>query len=164
MAVSGGLPYPIEQLQKFSGLEVQGMEPIWRKEKLSRIVSSQPWQSSRLHYCNLNRGQRPLQPKERLAPCGSPAPSLAQSRAGSHWTPAGGSPTLWNHWPTTATASGCWRPVMAFPSQSGVAAGILGHPGGPGAPAIKATFDGSPEKLAFFLNQVWVHMDRYRLA
>lgn len=53
---------------------------------------------------------------------------------------------------------------MAFPSQSGVAAGILGYPGGPGAPAIKATFDGSPEKLAFFLSQVWVHMDRYRLA
>lgn len=26
---------------------------------------------------------------------------------------------------------------------------------------MKATFDGDPEKLAFFLNQVWAHLDRY---
>lgn len=28
-------------------------------------------------------------------------------------------------------------------------------------PLIKAKFDGDPEKLAFFLNQVWSHLDQY---
>lgn len=29
---------------------------------------------------------------------------------------------------------------------------------------MKATFDGDLEKLAFFLNQVWAHLDHYALA
>lgn len=29
---------------------------------------------------------------------------------------------------------------------------------------MKTTFDGDPEKLAFFLNQVWCHLDHYALA
>lgn len=29
---------------------------------------------------------------------------------------------------------------------------------------IKATFDGDPEKLPFFLNQVWAHLNRYTPA
>lgn len=27
-------------------------------------------------------------------------------------------------------------------------------------PPLRATFDGDPDKLAFFLNQVWAHLDR----
>lgn len=28
-------------------------------------------------------------------------------------------------------------------------------------PCLRATFDGKPKKLAYFLNQVWSHMDQY---
>lgn len=31
-------------------------------------------------------------------------------------------------------------------------------------PPIKATFDRNPDKLPFFLNLVWAHLDHYTIA
>lgn len=37
----------------------------------------------------------------------------------------------------------------------------MGAPGTIEPPLIKATLDGNLEKLAFFLNQMWAHLDQY---
>lgn len=44
-----------------------------------------------------------------------------------------------------------------FPGQDGG----RDTPGPIEPPPIKATFNGSLEKLVFFLNQVWAHLDQY---
>lgn len=46
----------------------------------------------------------------------------------------------------------------------GMATRVLGHPKSPAPPPIKATFEGNPEKLAFFLNQVVSHLDQHGAA
>lgn len=39
--------------------------------------------------------------------------------------------------------------------------GYWGGPRPPPPPPIKSTFDGDPEKLMFFLNQIWSHLDQH---
>lgn len=39
--------------------------------------------------------------------------------------------------------------------------GLWPAPRPPPPPLLRATFDGNPEKLAFFLKQVWTHLDQH---
>lgn len=47
------------------------------------------------------------------------------------------------------------------PWPMGTSGHILPPPPPVDLPQMKATFDGDPKKLAFFLSQVWAHLHRY---